>query len=38
MTIFAKLELYAREGLHRLGVIIKLLEEIKTLLEQERGK
>jgi len=38
MTIFVKLELYAKEGLSRLSRIIKLLEDIKTLLEKERGQ
>ena len=36
MNIFAKLELYAKEGLQRLRQIIQLLKEIKELLEQER--
>ena len=36
MNIFTKLELVAAKGLLLMHRMVKLLEEIKTLLEQER--
>ena len=38
MSVFKKLEQYTEEGLALLRRIVRLLEEMKKLLEQERGK
>ena len=38
MSVFKKLEQYTEEGLALLRRIVRSLEEIKKLLEKERGK